>query len=436
MMIVGGLRSKPMQLKSRTFVAALVALAIVGAARGAANGVAVSGAAVQEQVLYTFQGAPNDGDESTATLIADSTGTLYGTTSSGGNSGCNGAGCGTVFKLTPVGSGYTESVLYNFKGPIYDGANPTAALVADANGALYGTTSLGGSTACATGQGCGTVFKLTPSGSGYSESVLYYFQNSNDGSNPQSSLLLDGSGALYGTANFGGAFGYGTVFKLTPTKSGYTESTLYAFKEGTKYGAYPSGLTANKDGALFGETGVGGSHCPSPGCGIVFKLTPTKSGYSESVLWNFKNTTDGSFPSGGLLIDANGGLIGTAVYRGCCGPEAGTVFELIPSGSNYKERTLHIFVGRQDGKYPGSGVVADSTGALYGTTAGGGSSRHGTVFKLTPSGSKYTETILYDVGGSTGARPNGILIDSAALYGTTYRGPNGSGYGTVFKVTQ
>jgi uncharacterized repeat protein (TIGR03803 family) len=437
---------------ARSLLAAIIVCAMFGPASGATTAgdrsarpqsaatsaelTSSSHGLAQEQVIWTFQGSPNDGATPYATLIADGQGALYGTTQGGGSTSCTGLGCGTVYKLTPMGSGYSESVLYNFQGPPGDGQYPVAALVADANGVLYGTTSLGGSPTCATGQGCGTVFKLTPSGSGYSETVIYYFQNTNDGSNPQASLILDNSGALYGTAASGGAFGNGTAFKLTPTKSGYMENTLHAFKGGTTDGASPSSnLVVDKRGALVGETFVGGKQ----GWGTAFKLTPAKSGYAESVLYSFKNTRDGAYPKGGLLVDSTGRLIGTTTTRGTSGG-GGTVFRLSSTPSGYSETTLHNFAGRQDGKYPDSGVIADATGALYGTTFQGGPGRHGTVFKLTPSGSTYTETVLYDVGGSTGAGViAGLLIDSTgSLYGSTYRGPYGSGpgVGTVFKVTQ
>jgi uncharacterized repeat protein (TIGR03803 family) len=385
----------------------------------------------QEQVIWNFQGPPSDGAGSSASLITDSSGALYGTTIFGGD-GPNANG--TVYKLTPAQSGYSETVLYNFQGSPKDGDWPGAALIADNSGALYGTTGYGGSTSCS--PSCGTVFKLSPAGSGYTESILYYFQSGTGGANPAGSLLADSKGALYGTTAGEGAHGYGTAFKLTPTKSGYTETVLHQF-EGTTSRSPTSGLVADQGGTLFGET-YGGTQQNTNG--MVYSLSPTKSGYRYTELYRFRNTNvhDGYEPIGGLLLDATGTLFGTTLFGGTKGCNCGTVFKLTPTGSGYKETTLHIFLGSHanDGSFPHSGVIADTTGALYGTTTGNGPA-YGTVFKLTPSGSGYTESILYGFGGSSGVYPYaGLLLDSAgSLYGSTSRG-GGAMNGTVFKVTQ
>jgi len=234
-----------------------------------------------ETVLHSFPGG-SDGNEPHAGLIADAKGNLYGTTFSGGGSGCGGVGCGVVFKVTPSG---TERVIHSFcpSGfPCKDGINPVAVLTADAKGNLYGTTGFGGGgKACGTEfqLGCGTVFKLTPSGT---ETVLYSFCSKpgcSDGMSPVAGLIADGSGNLYGTTRIGGGskcnppFGCGTVFKLTPSG---TETVLYSFTGG-KDGAFPlAGLIADGSGNLYGTTSEGGgSKACENGCGVVFKLTGT-----------------------------------------------------------------------------------------------------------------------------------------------------------------
>ena len=246
--------------------------------------------------LYPFSGPP-DGKNSVAALIADASGALYGTTETGGSgTGCGG-GCGTVFKLTPppkTGGPWIESVLYSFTNSP-DGALPQASLIADASGALYGTTTSGG-TGCSSGA-CGTVFKLTPppkTGGPWTENVLYSFTGGSDGGIPLGSLFADASGALYGTTEVGGSGGGGTVFKLTPPTppaTTWTVSVLYSFAGGSD-GANPqAGVIADTSGALYSTTLQGGvsGGCAGRGCGTVFKLTPPTppaTTWTVSVLYN------------------------------------------------------------------------------------------------------------------------------------------------------
>lgn len=218
-----------------------------------------------ETVLHAFLGG-SDGAIPFAGLIADTAGNLYGTTFTGGGTGC-GSGCGTVFKLAPDG---TETILHSFAGG-NDGTNPWSAVIIDKAGNLYGTTSLGG-TGCS-GGGCGVVFRVAPDGT---EDVLYSFAGGKDGAGPEAGLISDNAGNLYGTTTTGGAacsinsFGCGTVFKLTP--DGH-ETVLHAFEGGTD-GAYPeSELVADGAGNLYGTTAAGGvSGCTGDGCGTVFSL--------------------------------------------------------------------------------------------------------------------------------------------------------------------
>ncbi len=397
-------------------------------------------------VIYDFRGGA-DGYKPLAGLLAEN-GQFYGTTANGGTS--NG---GTVFQISPTG---TKSTLYSFRGSGYgDGFNPFAGVIAGSGGVLYGDTVNGGSPGCNIG-GCGAVYELVPSGSGYTEKVIYTFQGGNDGEYPFGGLLLDQSGALYGTTVAGGGSpacsnpsytgGCGTVFKLTPSSSGFTESVLYSFQGGND-GAYPgASLIADGTGALYGTTQYGGSSCapPSggPGCGTVFKLAPSGSGYSESILYSFLGGYDGAVPRSALFAGHNGALIGTTSRGGAGSGHSnhGTVYELRPSGSGYSESFLFTF-DSADGAFPydENGLYADSDGNLYGTTALGDKCC-GVVFKLAPSGSGYTESRYYvfPTGRHGGLQPLGSLVadSSGALYGTTrYGGRGHKNYGTVFKIS-
>ncbi|MGH8319123.1 MAG: choice-of-anchor tandem repeat GloVer-containing protein [Steroidobacteraceae bacterium] len=208
-----------------------------------------------ETVLYSFKGGTTDGDGPRAGLLMDSAGNLYGTTEFGGTN--NG---GTVFKISATGA---ESVLYSFRGGTTDGANPLyGALIMDSAGNLYGTTSVGGP------GNDGTVFKISPTGA---ESVLYSFKGgAADGAIPDSGLVADGAGNLYGITSSGGANNRGTVFKISGAG---TESILYSFAGGASDGSGPVGLMMDSAGNLYGTTDFGGAYCVSQGgCGTVFKI--------------------------------------------------------------------------------------------------------------------------------------------------------------------
>ena len=314
----------------------------------------------------------SDGALSYAPLIADSHGALYGTTIHGG---IPSGGYGTVFKLTPSGSGYSESVLYAFQGG-YDGSYPFAGVIADQHGALYGTTYTGGPS------GGGTVFKLTHSHSGYTKTILYGFTGGSDGATPQGTLYMDRSGNLFGTTTNGGTTGTGVVYELTSGPSSYTFRVIHSFQGGNdaaspQYGA----LVADASGALYGTTSNGGS---PQNWGAVYKLTPSGSTYQESVICAFPYP-NGSHPFGGLTIDARGALYGTTTQGGPA--NTGTVFKLTPSGSGYMQKVLYAFQAgsTNDGAAPQANVLIDpATGSLYGTTQYGGTAAVGTVFKLTP----------------------------------------------------
>ncbi len=345
--------------------------------------------------LYSFAGAP-DGANPLAVLVAVN-GTLYSTTYEGGKSGL-----GTVFKVSASG---TERVLHSFTGVAPNGANPSAGLVA-VNGALYGTTSLGGKS------GDGTVFKVSTSGK---QHVLYSFAGAPDGANPYAALVAV-NGTLYGTTYEGGKSGNGSVF--TVSTSG-TERVLYSFK-GAQDGANPAAGLTLVNGTLYGTTYRGGTS----GNGTVFKVSVSGT---EHVIYSFKGAPDGANPYAGLAA-LNGTLYGTTYEGGKSGN--GSVFKVSTSGT---ERALYSFKGASDGANPYAGLIA-LNGTLYGATFYGGNSGNGTIFKVSTTG---TERVLYRFTGVApdGANPYASLVSvNGTLYGTTHQGGK-SGNGIVFKLT-
>lgn len=396
----------------------------------AVNSVAVNCAAPALSTLHSFVGGASDGATPLDSLISDASGNLYGTTYSGGSSNS-----GTVFKLAPDGSGgYTESVLYNFAGGA-SGGSPNSTLVLDASGNLYGTTSdyqygMGWPSS----ENFGTVFKLTPDGSGgYTQSSLYSFNGGSDAANPLGNLVIDANGNLYGETINGGSTGSGTIFKLAPNGSGgYAENVLYSFPGGAS-GFFPNGpLTMDGGGNLYGTTQQGGS----ANLGTVFMLAPNGSGgYTGSILYNFLGAPDAAYPiSAGIIMDGNGNLYGTTQSGGSS--DRGTAFRLSPTGSGgYTETVLYSFSGGI-GDQPNASLIVDPRGNLYGTTSRGGGTNYGTVFMLTPDGSGgYTESVLSSFSGSAGQMPTASLILDASghLYGTTQAG-GASSNGTVFEI--
>jgi uncharacterized repeat protein (TIGR03803 family) len=252
--------------------------------------------------LHNFTGSP-DGAGPVAGLVGDAKGDFYGTTEYGGDLSCGDYGCGIVFKLDAAGK---ETVLHSFAGS--DGANPSAGLIIDAKGNLYGTTAYGG-LGCQS-PGCGVVFKLDTSGK---ETVLHNFTGRPDGEYPIRGLVRDTAGNLYGTTPYGGSSGYGTVFRVSKTGE---ETVLHSFTGAPSDGAVPeAGLVRDAKGELYGTTDEGGSS----GYGTVFKLDATGK---ATVLHSFTGSpSDGAFTEAGLLRDAKGNLYGIPPGAACLATE-------------------------------------------------------------------------------------------------------------------
>ena len=381
----------------------------------------VSGAFAQAQtftVLHSFTDEvggvfPYSG----VTLIG---GNLYGTTTAGGL-----YREGTVFELIHRGSGWVLSVLYSFAGG-QDGAMPYSGVVVGPDGFLYGATYDGGN-------GFGAVYSLRPqptfcqnTSCPWVETVLYRFQGGSDGAHPGNAdaLVFDHAGNLYGTtggdSNADG--NDGTVFELSPSNGGWTETVLYRF---TKSEIPMAGVTFDTAGNLYGTTKAGGI-----GYGSVYELTPSGSGWIYQTLYEFQNTRDGAYPYGGVVFDGSGNLYGTTENDG------GTVFEMQPSNGGWSFAT--IYNGFPSTLGPVDTPTLDSAGNVYGTVLNDHGTNEGLVFKLTFSGGSWTETnlALFGVGGNLAAFPYGsVVLDADGnIFGTTLEGGN-QGSGTVWEIT-
>jgi uncharacterized repeat protein (TIGR03803 family) len=326
-----------------------------------------------ESVIHNFAGG-TDGQSPLGGLIFDDAGNLYGTTSGNGAPG-------TVFELSPgLGGGWTEKILYNFKGG-EDGSAPIGSLVFDPAGNLYGTTTGGGT------HNGGTVFELQRvAGGTWNKSTIHNFRIGTDGHYPWGNLIFDPEGNLYGTTDQGGPHGWGIVFELTRTSGGvWAEHQLHGF--GAKGdGAQPEeGLVLDASGNLYGGTVSGGSH----GRGIVFELSPTSGGWAERIIYYFSSESSGWAPGGNLLLDSAGNLYGETFEGGtggCIRGGCGVVFELSPmAGGPWKETVLMDASANIDGGVPWGGLTFDAAGNLYGTTYGGSGhgAYYGTVFEVT-----------------------------------------------------
>jgi uncharacterized repeat protein (TIGR03803 family) len=391
-----------------------------------------------ELVIHKF-GKAGDGAVPSSGFVIDAMGNLYGVTAEGGS-----AKAGTVYQLTPPvppSGAWTETVLYSFtgNGSNGDGMRPVGDLVFDGFGNLYGVTNQGGAF------GEGTVFELSPPSrpdGAWSQSVLYSFMGPDDGAGPSAGLIFDTAGNLYGTASAGGTADDGLVFELSPPMSQgnpWTEAVLYVFRGGDD-GAEPvSSLVFDPQGNLYGTTFVGGGHFDCNNglidCGTVFELSPpSRSGdaWTEAVLHAFRST-DGQFPQAGLVINSSGALAGTASAGGP--GSSGVVFGLQPTsqpGGGWSFKILYSFMGQTflDGSGPLAELTLGNDSVLYGTTAGGGSANQGTVFRLTKAGCCSWSETFQSVGGNPSA---GVILLNDALYGTS----GGGGFhnkGTAYQV--
>ncbi|MGA2003968.1 MAG: choice-of-anchor tandem repeat GloVer-containing protein [Terriglobales bacterium] len=382
-----------------------------------------SGWSSTQQVLYTFTGGLDGGTPYLAGVTFDQSGNLYGVTQHGGA-----YGMGTVYQLTPSPTGpWTETVIYNFIGSP-DGAQPQGGLVFDELGNLYGTAAIYGPS------DCGTLFKLSPSESGWTFTILHAFTGGKDGCNPQGDLYFirdpNFGDTVQGTTADGGRGAQGAAFEI------YTSGTQYSVDPFLKAsGIWPGGLSACGF-AFCGTASTGGKG----GAGTLFFWY---GGDGNVALMHAFTMSDkaGYSPMGDLTLNA-GLVYGTTAYGGVGG--YGAVYQLTPvykqNGMGWKIVTLHGFSSHgTDGYSPWAGVIFDGAGNLYGTTQWGGTGAGaGTVYRLTPGAkNKWSETLLYSFNGEQdGGVPTGALVfDNAGnLYGTTSSG-GAYNQGVVYKVT-
>jgi len=293
----------------------------------------------------------------------------------------------------------------------------------------------------------GTLASAPPALAASKEKVLWAF-NYADGNEPNGGLVMDSLGSLYGTTHLGGGPNGGLVFELARENDGsWTEKEIHVF--GGSDGNVPeAGVIFDAAGTLYGTTAGGGAY----NGGVVFQLSPGANGtWSERVLHNFGSGNDGIGPSGGLILDKEGNLYGTATFGGVggsCYRGCGIVFQLKRcKNGRWTERILHAFTNNYaDGCYPSATLTIDATGKLYGTTAGGGryscpgsDQGCGTVFELAPCrNGKWKERVIHSFNGNDGFFPFGapLVLRSGKLYGTAPLGGKCTdGCGVVFEIT-
>ncbi len=356
--------------------------------------------------LHSFAGGPLEGaNPFLCSLIADSSGTLYGTTWEGGSSGF-----GTVFRMGLDGASF--AVLFSFQQAW--GIQPVSPLSADESGSLYGTTARGGPS------DLGTVFRVGQDGNGFS--TLHVFSDSvSEGAFPDGSVITDGSTNLFGVTSSGGEFGYGSIFGLHSNGAGF--SLLHSFNYSVD-GATPLGaLTLVNTGTLVGITQSG------PLGGAVFSIKMDGSAFS--VIHSFSGS-DGSSPNSAIVPGGSGALFGTTESGGVA--SGGTVYKIGVDGNGFA--VLHSFAsGAGDGVSPLAVAVDHNLGYLYGTTSGGGTSGLGVVFRMKADGTEYSVIHSFSGGPADGDRPEGsVAIDpSGNLYGATLFG-GAYGLGVIYRL--
>ncbi len=376
-----------------------------------------SASAVTYKTLHAFTGPDGEDPYFDNALVFDQAGNLYGTTLGGGT-----YNWGTVYRLSPRPDGtWVQTVLCNFTGDL-DGGEPSAEVVFDVAGNLYGTTGSG------IMGGSGVVFELSPNPDGtWTESVLHRFLPGGEAL-PHAAPVLDAAGNLYGTTT-----DVSSVYKLAHNADGtWTYSVLHVFDQ-TGDGDSPwGGLIFDRDGNLYGTTGGGGAY----NSGTVFKMTPNSDGtWTERIIYQFR-PKDGS-PIVHLVFDQASNLYGTTPGWGTPS-DAGTVFELIAnSNGSWTKHVLHFFTGGMDGGEPVAGLIIDQKGTLYGTAEVGGAHSYGVVFKLmrTTAGG-WAEKVLWSFGNHPSAYPyGGLTFDGRGnLFGTTF-GTERRTLGSVFEIT-
>ena len=319
--------------------------------------------------LYSFLGTPDGAGPAFGSLAIGPDNRLYGTTEGGGV-------FGTVWSAQPaattcpaVSCSWKDTVLHRF-GNGLDGSQPIGGVVLDADGTVYGTNNLGGTS------GNGAVFKVTRSGLIWNETLIYSFVGGTDAVNPVAGVSLDASGDVFGTTSFGGANGVGAVYQLVHSQEGYRESVIYNFQGADDGQIAVGGVILDQAGNLYGTTFDGGVN----GGGTVYELSPSRQGWTFTVLYSFTGGYGG--PYNNLTWDANGNLYGATNGDGAFG--LGSVFKLTPGSNGWTLTDLHDFAGGNDGASPYGAVAVDAHGNVFGTGAVGGTDNQGVAWEITP----------------------------------------------------
>ena len=392
------------------------------------------------QVLYNFTDSYDGADPNG--LAINRAGELFGTTKGPGYCFGNNGACGAVFELSRSGSSWSLSSLYHFHGGS-DGSWPTSGVTVAPDGSLYGTTASGGNGgSCDYGDtpGCGTVYHLRPPAHvcstlscPWTNTVIYAFHGYSDLQTPFAEVTFDAAGNIYGTAIFGGSYIYGGgVYKLTPSQNSWSYDFLYNF-HGSPDGSTPyDSVMFDQVGNMYGTTSSGGTDQN----GVIFKMTPSGSGWSETIPYTFGKIPDGGYPVAGLISDSAGNLYGTTAGGGQSGN--GTVFELSPVNGSYVYSVLY------DGFYspygpdngPQAKLAMDQAGNLYGTSYGTGTNLMGQIFRLSHGANGWTFSVLHEFNDNDGAFPIGNLVidTSGNIYGTTTQG-GAKGEGVIWELT-
>jgi len=384
---------------------------------------AVAGLALAShaQTVKTIYGLPGY-NFGAGGLVSDAAGNMFGGAVEGSTNCLRGLQCGVVFELSPSGSGWNGTIIYNFTGTT-DGSGPATGLVFDAQGNLYGAST-------------STIYRLSPaSGGSWTETTLYTFTGLADGGGPTGPLAVDTAGNVYGTTLFGGSYtgscvaiGCGVAFQLSPNADGsYTETVLHTFTGGSD-GWSPLGGLVLLGQDLYGATAKGGSlsHCSGVGCGVVFELVPSSTGWKEFVLHSFSGGSDGASPFGTLTADSAGNLFGTAGH---------VAYELTKSSGKWQETVLYRFKKDAVG-FPAGGVVLDAAGNIFGESDSAYCNSFiaacGTVYELSNSSSGWNVSAHYRFGNN----PSGtVLLDpSGDIFGIS-NGPSQTGGSVVFEIT-
>jgi uncharacterized repeat protein (TIGR03803 family) len=331
----------------------------------------------------------------------------------------------------------TYNILHNFTGP--DGSGPVAGVTVDPAGNLYGVAQLGGNGSGCGDSGCGTIFVVVRHNSSWILKKVYDFTGVTDGAFPDARPIFGPDGSIYGTTNFLGSGGNGTIYRLRPPTTicqrvscPWHETTLYSFTGATDGGLPEGDVAFDHAGNMYGTASIGGTGTCNSGCGVVWELSPSGGGWTYSVIYSFTDIHDGAVPEAGLYIDGDGNLFGTTAGGGSLFD--GTVFKLTKTGATWTKTIRHNFAGGSDGAQPEGGLTPDAAGNLYGFTFSGGNQNNGTAYQLHPNSGGWDYSVLLTFPTHSAPVANPLLDSEGNIYGSAFSG-GADGAGAIFKLT-